>query len=451
MESPVPVLIKNGLVVSSTGTQLGDVLMADGRVAAVGPSLHHPDAVAIDATGQFVMPGLIDIHVHFRDPGGTYKEDFASGTRAALAGGFTTIVDMPNTSPPTASRDALVTKETIAAEKAYCDYGFWFGATPDNVREAATVGTEFGLPVVGLKLYMGSSTGSLLVDDTDPMYRHFATFPRNRLLAVHAEDESVMRLFASLPGNAHNRHRPPLAAALAVTRALHMAHHLGRRIHIAHLSTGAELSEVILARERGTHVTCEVAPHHLYLTEADQERWGSRGKVNPPLRSSDDVESLWAGLQHIDIIATDHAPHTIEEKNAEYQTAPSGLPGLETSLGLMYQGVRAGRLTIERLVHMMSTGPADLISARTKGRIDVGADADIVLFDPQQRWTVEGDRLETRSAWSPWEGTTITGKVSRVFLRGQEMVRDGGVCAVAGTGRPLSLTLPSELGTPPGR
>jgi dihydroorotase len=431
------ILIRGGLIITERNTFTGDVLTQGERIAEVAARIDaHADQV-VDASGLYVLPGLMDTHVHFRDPGGTQKEDFASGTRAALAGGFTAIVDMPNTEPPTATLEALRAKNAIIAPKAQCDYAFWFGATPDNVDVAVQASED--PTVAGLKLYMGSSTGTLLVDQLDATLRHFSAFPKQRPLAVHAEDEAIMRIFAETAGEAHNEHRPPLAAALAVSRAIHLAAFTDRRLHIAHLSTEAELAEVTLAKSRGVHVTCEVAPHHLYLTENDQERWGGRGKVNPPLRSVSDVRALWKGLDMIDLIATDHAPHTQNEKAMGYSAAPSGFPGLETALPLMQKGVVDGKLTLERLVQLMAVGPAALVGAQRKGRLAPGYDADVLLFDPAATWIMDPQSRESRARWSPWEGTKMTGRVERVFLRGQEVVVGGVVRSSPGIGKPLTF------------
>ena len=283
-------LIRNGMVVLPQGPARLDIRVQNETISEIASDLApEQDEPVVDANGLLVLPGFIDSHVHFRDPGAPHKEDFLSGTSAALAGGVTTILDMPNTQPSTASRVYLQEKMALVAPKAVVDYGLYFGATDTNIEEAASVAHE----VAAMKLYMGSSTGSLLVTEFSPIYRHFITFPLDKPLVVHAEDEQSLKYFGALGLQDHNQARPPVSAQIALSRALAIAEKTGRRLHIAHTTTQRELELIQEARQKGVRVTCEVTPLHLFLTEADQQRLGNFAKVNPPLRSQQDQDALW--------------------------------------------------------------------------------------------------------------------------------------------------------------
>ena len=421
-------LIRNGTVVTPEAVERADVLIEGETIAAVGPALSVLAGTrVVDADGLLVFPGLIDPHVHLREPGGEHKEDFTSGTCAALAGGFTTVLAMPNTQPPITDQETLARTLALAASKAVCDFGFFAGATADNATEVAGLGEA-----VGLKLYMGSSTGSLLVADLAGQVAHFEHYPG--LIAVHAEDEEAVAHFAER-GAARGQRRPPLCAALAVARALVLADHFQHRLHICHVTTGAELALIRDAKARGVPVTCEVTPHHLFLTDADEARLGPLGRMNPPLRSQEEGEALWANLDIVDNLATDHAPHTLEEKRNP--TPPAGVPGLETALPLLLTAVHDGRLSLRKVARLTSVGPAAIYGLPHKGRIAPGHDADLTLVDPDVEWTIGERPLFTRCGWSPFEGDKVKGRVERVFLRGQEVYAHGEVLARPGYGRAI--------------
>jgi len=425
------VLIRNGTVVTPETVERTDVLIEGETIAAVGPALSVPaGARIVEASGLLVFPGLIDPHVHLREPGGEHKEDFTSGTCAALAGGFTTVLAMPNTQPPITDQETLARTLALAASKAVCDFGLFAGATADNATEVAGLGEA-----VGLKLYMGSSTGSLLVADLAGQVAHFEHYPG--LIAVHAEDEEAVAHFAE-QGTTQGQRRPPLCAALAVARALVLANHFQHRLHICHVTTGAELALIRDAKARGVPVTCEVTPHHLFLTGTDEARLGPLGRMNPPLRSREDVEALWANLDGVDCLATDHAPHTLEEKHSP--TPPAGVPGLETALPLLLTAVHDGRLSLPEGVRLTSAGPAAVYGLLRKGHIAPGHDADLTLVDPDAEWSIGERSLFTRCGWSPFEGRKVKGRVERVFLRGQEVYAHGEVLARPGYGRAVVIS-----------
>lgn len=418
-------LIHGGSVVTAAGAGRADVLVDGGRIAAAGPDLtdRFPGARRVDASGLAIFPGLIDAHVHLREPGGEHKEDLTSGTRAALAGGFTTAFAMPNTDPPTTDRATFERVAELVERKAVCDVGLYVGATPDNTDAAATLADQ----AVGLKLYAGSTTGDLLVDGVAEQIAHFEHYPADHIIAVHAEDEAAVRYYA-----ARGERRPPVCSALSAAHMIALAAATGRRVHICHVSTAEEFALIRDAKARGVRVTCEVTPHHLFLTTADETHLGPLGRVNPPLRGAEHVESLWAGRADIDMVATDHAPHTLAEKRGDHP--PAGMPGLETALPLLLAAVHEGRLSIGEVVRWLAEGPAEVFGLAHKGRIAPGCDADLTLVDLDAEWTIRDEGLHTRCGWTPFAGRAVRGRVERVYLRGRPAFAGGKVLAEPGWG-----------------
>jgi dihydroorotase len=417
-------LIRSGTIVTAEGVSQKDILIEGESIIAVGPALTAPpDSRVVDAAGLLIFPGLVDPHVHLREPGGEHKEDLITGTQAALAGGFTTVLAMPNTSPPLTDSRTLSRAHALAAEKVVCDVGFYAGATNANAEDVANLAGA-----VGLKLYMGSSTGDLLVADLTAQAGHFERYPG--MVAVHAEDEAAVIHFAM-----RGMRRPPICAALAVSRALALAAEYGTRLHICHVSTAHELALIRDAKARGVNVTCEVTPHHLFLSTEDSARLGALAQMNPPLRAPGDVQALWENLDVIDCLATDHAPHTLEEKRSA--SPPSGVPGLETALPLMLSAAHEERVSLSEIARMMAAGPARLFGLSRKGHIRPGCDGDLTLVDPRAEWVVGERPLHTKCGWSPFEGRGVRGCVAHVFLRGQEVYASGNVLAQPGFGRLL--------------
>lgn len=415
-------LIRNGTLITPQEVSKKDILIKEEAIAAVGPELQAPpDARIVDADGLLVFPGLIDPHVHLREPGGEHKEDFLSGTHAALAGGFTTVLAMPNTHPALTDRETLAQAQALAASKIVCDTGFFAGATADNAEQAAKLGG-----VVGLKIYMGSSTGSLLVADLAGQATHFERY--SGVVAVHAEDEEAVAHFAKL-----GQRRPPICASLAVSRAIALAERFGTRLHICHVSTAHELALIRDAKARGVKVTCEVTPHHLFLAAEDETRLGTLGQMNPPLRTQKDVDALWENLDIVDSIATDHAPHTLEEKHGP--TPPAGVPGLETALPLILTAVYEGRLPMTEIARLMAQDPALIFGLERKGNVASGYDADLALVDAKAEWVIGEHLLQTKCGWSPFDGHKVKGQVHHVFLRGREVYASGKIIAESGCGQ----------------
>jgi dihydroorotase-like cyclic amidohydrolase len=344
------------------------------------------------------LPGLIDPHVHIREPGGTHKEDWDSGTAAALAGGFTTILAMPNTRPPVTDAATLALSLDAAAAKARCDYGQYLGAGPDNVEGAPGLAPR----VAGLKMYLDQTYGPLRLDDLTLWMAHFAAWPTSSPIVAHAEARTL--------------------AAVILMAALY-----DRSVHLAHVSLREEILVIRKAKEQGLKVTCEVGPHHLFLSAEDIPGLGAgRGEVRPRLATPADRQALWDNLDVIDCFATDHAPHTVEEKDGA--NPPPGFPGLETSLPLLLTAVREGRLTLDDLRARMVDNPRRIFSlpAQPDTWIEV---------DPDAQWEIRAADMYTRCRWTPFEGWRVAGRVRRVVLRGQDAYRDGKVLAQPGSGR----------------
>ncbi len=419
-------LIRGGIVVTPDRTTRADILVVGETIAQIAAELDDAEAEVVDAEGYTILPGLIDAHVHLREPGATHKEDLVTGTRAAIAGGVTTVLDMPNNPTPATTFSALEEKRQLAAEKAVCDHAFFVGGTETNARELADWGP------VGVKLYLGATTGDLLLTEFDVLYQHFAQ-PHRLPIVVHAEDNAALQFFSQeTQPKRHSEKRPPLAATLAVARALALAAATGRQLHIAHLSTASELALVKEAKARGVNVTCEVAPHHLFLSALDEERLGSFGIVNPPLRSPEDVQALWENKDSWDMVATDHAPHTLEEKRSD--KPPSGMPGLETMLPLLLNAASEKRLALQDIARLTARTPARVFSLSKKGELAPGFDADLAFVRPEEEYVL-GRPWQTKCNWSPFEGWRVRGKLARVFLRGRQVMVDQAITVERGYGR----------------
>jgi dihydroorotase len=373
--------------------------------------------------------------VHFREPGNEYKEDLGSGSRAAVRGGVTSFLEMPNTAPPTTTQAALDEKLALAAQKSVANYGFFIGATPDNLEALNTV-----TPACGIKIFMGSSTGSLLVNRPEDLERIFAN--GTRLIAVHAEDETRINArraqFAGRTDPAvHSEIRDNETARLATELALTLSKKYQRRLHILHLSTREEVA--MLRAGKPAWVTAEAIPNHLFLNTADYARLGTLVQMNPPIRTPADNTALWGGLHDgiIDFIATDHAPHTLEEKKRAYPNTPSGMPGVETSLPLMLTAMHEGRCTLAEIQKWMCSGPAEAYRIPNKGKILEGWDADLTLVDIDHTRPVRNEETFTKVRWSPWNGRELRGWPQYTIVNG-EIAFDNGHIREQTRGRRLT-------------
>jgi dihydroorotase len=432
-------ILRNGTVVSHAGTGVADIAVNGERIAAIG-TFHKDDAGrTLDCTGLHILPGVIDTQVHFRDPGATHKEDFSSGGRAAIMGGVTGVFEMPNTMPPTTTAAALADKVRRASASMACDFAFFVGGTADN---AAELGHLERLPgCCGVKVFMASSTGNLLVEDDAGVARILASITRRA--AFHAEDEPRLRARSGERVNgdpsSHSLWRDAESARLATERLLRLAHEAGKRIHILHVSTADELP--LLAAHRDL-ASCEVTPHHLTLAAPDAyRRLGARAQMNPPLRGIDHQQELWRALQAglFDVLGSDHAPHALAEKQQPYPHSPSGMPGVQTLVPVMLDHVNRGRLTLERFVDLTSHGPQRLFQIARKGRIAQGYDADFTVVDMRCRRTIANEWIASRCAWSPYDGYEVEGWPVGTIVRGNVAMWDGDVAGPP-VGRPIGFS-----------
>jgi dihydroorotase len=429
----VKTLIKNAQVVLPEGVLPTSVLIEDQRIAAIDPAIQTRVDETIDAAGLHLLPGVIDDQVHFREPGLAHKEDLFTASRACAKGGVTTFLEMPNTVPPATTQALLNEKRALAARKSVVNYGFYIGATPHNIDDlrAAT-------STPGIKIFIGSSTGDLLVDEQAALERIFAetTLP----ITAHCEDETTVRRNADRYRGVsdpaiHSKIRDVEAAVIATRRVIDLAIRHKHRFHVLHVSTGAEAD--ILHEYYATAgddparrlITAEACSHHLLLNVNDYARLGTLAQMNPSLKAAADNERLWQALRadDIQVIATDHAPHTLEEKQRPYPQSPSGMPNVENSLALMLNEVHRGRCSLEQVVHWMCDAPARVWDIVNKGRIAVGYDADLVLVDLNRRQTICNEDQLTKCGWSAWHGVELTGWPVRTWVRGQEVFRDGKV------------------------
>jgi dihydroorotase len=427
-------VIRDGTIVSHDAMVAGSIAIKDGSILAIGATAAMPPAREVfDATGLHVLPGAIDVHVHFRDPGYPNKEDWASGTAAAAFGGVTTVFDMPNTIPPTGTAEILAAKHEIAASKACIDFGLYGLLGEDTIAHVPAL-VEGG--VIGFKLYMGNTFGKIPSPSTGAMLEAFeAVAPTGKRISLHAETNSIMerrqeRLMAAGRTDplAHLASRPAVVAVEAVSRAAILAEWTGARIHILHISSAEELRPLREARARGVDITGETCPHYLLLSDEDYRRFGGIIRVNPPVREARNREPLWAAFADgtIDLVATDHAPHTPEEKTRnDIWAVDCGFPGVETQMPLMLTEVNKGRMSLCDYVRSSSYNPARLWGLHPrKGAIAVGSDADLALVDLARTHTIRDAELQSRSKISPWNGWKVTGLPLHTLVRGRFVMKD---------------------------
>ncbi|AKX45259.1 dihydroorotase [Thiopseudomonas alkaliphila] len=419
-------LVQGGTVITPNGAERIDVACVDGRVVALGDLQQTWNAdTRLDACGLHVLPGVVDSQVHFREPGLTHKENLEAGTRGAVLGGVTAIFEMPNTSPLTLTPSDLQAKLDAASGRAWCDHAFYIGGSAVNPEQLLELENLPGC--AGVKVFMGSSFGDLLADDTEVL-RHILRHGRRRI-AVHAEDEARLRERKAIVET---------SALMATQRIVQLAAETGRRIHVLHVSSAAEMEYLTKHKRR---VTVEVTPHHLTMHAPDcYERLGSLAQMNPPVREQRHQDTLWQGIRDgvVDVIGSDHAPHTLNEKAKPYPRSPSGMPGVQTLLPLMLDHVHAGRLSLQRLVDLTSGGPARIFGIEGKGRIALGFDADFSIVDLQARRTIRNDWIASVSGWTPYDGVTVTGWPIHTVLRAQVVVHDETLVGQP-QGRPLGF------------
>jgi dihydroorotase len=438
-------VFKGGTVVNHAGIGLADIGISNGRIAEIGEIAEGLAGETIDATGLHILPGVIDTQVHFREPGLEHKEDLESGSRSAVLGGVTAVFEMPNTKPPTTSADALAAKVAAATGRMYCDFGFFVGATRENVDDLPDLERAPG--AAGVKVFMGSSTGDLLVDDEETLASVLAKIRRRA--AFHSEDEARLRERAKLQRegdlSSHSEWRDAEAALASTERLLRLAREAGKRVHVLHVSTGEEMALLALHKDIAS---VEVTPQHLTLAAPEAyERLGTKAQMNPPLRDEYHRERLWWGLERgvVDVLGSDHAPHTLEEKAKTYPATPSGMPGVQTLVPVMLDHVNAGRLTLARFVDLTSAGPQRLFGIAGKGRIAVGYDADLTIVDLKAERVVEDDWIGSKCGWTPFAGRRVKGWPVGTLVRGHLAMWEGDLGRARGASVRFGEALPRAV------
>jgi dihydroorotase len=418
-------IIRGGTCLTPSGAAVIDLGIVGGRIDSLGTLAPSLAREVIDARGLHVLPGVIDSQVHFREPGLTHKEDLGSGSASAALGGVTAFFEMPNTKPSTDSAELLAWKVARAKETSWTDFGFFVGATNENV--ASLSGLENLEGCAGVKMFLGSSTGSLLVDDPAVQRRVLAS--GRRRVACHCEDEARLRerkaSFAGQPVGAHPEWRDEQTAIESTRSLLALAKETNRRVHVLHVTTEGELPLLQDARDLAS---VEVTPQHLTLAAPEcYERLGSLAQMNPPIRTVQHQEALWRAVASglVDVLGSDHAPHTLEEKSKPWPQSPSGMPGVQTLVPIMLEHVHQGHLSLERFVDLTSAGPARIFGIRGKGRIASGYDADFTVVDLSARKVITNAWNQSRCGWTPFDGMPVTGWPMLTIVRGNVVMRDG--------------------------
>ena len=428
------VLIKNAQIVNEGTITSGDVLIEADRIAEIAPSISvkNADTKVIDADGFYLIPGMIDDQVHFREPGLTHKATIKTESRAAVAGGITSFIEIPNTVPQATTIDLLEEKFAIAAKDAHANYSFMFGGTNDNLSEILKVDKT---KVAGLKLFLGSSTGNMLVDNPKVLEEIFSK--TDLLISTHCEDEATIKknleqaiaIYGDdIPMEKHPEIRSEQACYISSSQAIALAKKTGARLHVFHLSTAKETKLFDKKKAlKDKKITAEVCVHHLWFTSEDYASKGTKIKWNPAVKTKKDREGLWKALNEgrIDVIATDHAPHTLEEKNNVYTKAPSGGPLVQHALEALFEMHHKGYITVEKLVEKVAHNPAILFEIKERGYIREGYKADLVLINPNAPWTVTKENIAYKCGWSPFEGTTFRARVTHTFVNGHLAYENG--------------------------
>ena len=442
-----PILIKNAQIVNEGKIFIGDLLIQNDRIAEISESISvkSSDTKVIDADGFYLVPGMIDDQVHFREPGLTHKATIATESKAAVAGGITSFIEMPNTVPQATTIELLEEKFAIAKETSWANYSFMFGGTNDNLEEVLKVDKT---KVAGLKLFLGSSTGNMLVDDPKILENIFSK--TDLLISAHCEDETTIRenqakylaLYGDdIPIKMHPLIRSEEACYISSSKAIELAKKTGARLHVFHVSTEKEThlfnNKLPLSEKK---ITAEVCIHHLWFTDEDYDVKGTKIKWNPAVKTQKDKDGLWKALNddRIDVIATDHAPHTLEEKNQVYTKAPSGGPLVQHAMDALFEMHHKGYISVEKLVEKTAHNPAILFQIKERGFIREGYKADLVLINPIAPWTVNKENIAYKCGWSPFEGTTFKSRVTHTFVNGT-LVYDNGRFLNQGTPERLTF------------
>lgn len=426
-------IIKNGTIFNEGKRFVADILIENNRITTIEPNIEAlPNTQVIDATGKWILPGVIDDQVHFREPGLTHKGSIETESRAAIAGGVTSFIEQPNTVPNAVTQELLEEKYQIAAQSSFANYSFMMGGTNDNLDEVLKTNPR---NVAGIKLFLGSSTGNMLVDNQEVLEKIFSS--TKMLIAVHCEDEQTIKqnlqmaidtYGENIPVDQHPIIRSAEACYISSSKAVELAKKTGARLHVFHISTGKETelftNDIPLKDKK---ITAEVCVHHLYFSDEDYAKKGNFIKWNPAVKTSQDRAQLWEALldDHIDVIATDHAPHTLEEKSQQYLQAPSGGPLVQHSLLVLLDFAKKGKLSVEKVVEKMCHNPAVVFQIESRGYIKEGYFADLVIVDPNQDTKVSKDNLVYKCGWSPLEGETLQAAIEKTIVNGQVVFDNG--------------------------
>lgn len=428
MATTFDLILKGGTVVNHDGSGVRDVGVTNGRIVAIGDLGSASVGETIDCRGLHILPGVVDSQVHFREPGLEHKEDLESGSRAAVLGGVTAVFEMPNTNPLTTSEAALADKVSRATARMHCDFAFWVGGTRENAGDVAELERLPG--AAGIKVFMGSSTGDLLVEDDEGV----ASILRNtrRRAAFHSEDEFRLRERQNLrvdnDPSSHPIWRDEIAALQCTERLVRIARQERARIHVLHISTAEEIT---FLEQHKDVATCEATPHHLTMSSDDYARLGTLLQMNPPVRAARHRDGIWHGISQgiVDVLGSDHAPHTLAEKAKPYPASPSGMTGVQTLVPIMLDHVNAGRLTLERFVDLASHGPNRIFGMARKGRIAAGYDADFTVVDMKRKETITNAQAGSKAGWTPYDGKQVTGWPVGTIVRGIRVMWQGEITA----------------------
>ncbi|MER9680637.1 dihydroorotase [Mesorhizobium sp. M0184] len=431
-------ILTGGTVVNHDGQGFRDVGINGGRIAAIGDLREASAGETIDCRGLHILPGVVDSQVHFREPGLEHKEDLETGSRAAVLGGVTAVFEMPNTNPLTTSEATLADKVRRATGRMHCDFAFWVGGTRDNAKDAGDLERLPG--AAGIKVFMGSSTGDLLVEDDEGV----ASILRNtrRRAAFHSEDEFRLRerLGERIAGDpsSHPVWRDEIAALRCTERLVRIARQARARIHVLHISTAEEIG---FLEQHKDVATCEATPHHLTLSADDYAQLGTLIQMNPPVRATRQRDGVWHGVAQgiVDVLGSDHAPHTLAEKAKPYPASPSGMTGVQTLVPIMLDHVNAGRLTLQRFVDLTSHGPQRIFGIARKGRIAAGYDADLTIVDLKRRETIANAQQGSKAGWTPYDGRQVTGWPVGTIVRGRRVMWEGEI-VTPGQGRAVEFS-----------
>lgn len=437
-------LIKNAKILSKNKTSIKSVFISDGKIKKIIKANSTEKIKAdkiLDAKGKLLLPGGIDSHVHFREPGMEFKGNWKTESKAAIAGGITTVIDMPNNIPSTTTAKKLEKKRKTVAKNSLVNFGFHFGAEKGKLNEINKAKN-----FAGIKVFMGSSTGSMLIEEEKELEKVFKIAKKKKKIAiVHAEDEKIIKKNMEKAKKKnwndikfHNKIRSEKAEVTAIKKALKLQKKIGNKIHFLHVSTKKGLQEILKAKKRmpkavfaqtfgKSLITCEVCPHHLFLNEKDLKKLKNFGKMNPPLRTKKDNKFLWKNLLNgkIDFVATDHAPHLKKEKQKEFFITPSGVTGIETVFSLLLDQVEKKKMKLNRLIEVLCTKPAEIYGIKGKGKIQIGFDADLVLVDLNKKWKISNGKMHSKCKWTPFNGTKVQGKIDSTIIDGKIVFNKG--------------------------